>query len=111
MKLIKPLMLATALLSCQTAHAETRPVDGYDVVADVLVVRPLGFITTLAGSALFMAALPFTAIANIPKPQKAVEMAADVLVIKPASFTFARPAGEFGYSETDSDKVFSHTVE
>lgn len=111
MKLIKSFMFAAAILSCQTASAEQRPIDGYDVVADVVVVRPLSFITTLAGSAVFMAALPLTAIANIPKPNKAVELAADVLVIKPATFTFARPAGDFGHSSTDEGEVFSHTVE
>lgn len=111
MKHIKTLVLAAALTSSQAVCADQAPapIDGYDVVADVLVVRPLSFIATVAGSAVFMAALPLTAIANVPTPHKAVELAADVLVRKPASYTFERPAGDFGHAESDPE-VFSHTI-
>lgn len=98
MKKVPAALLAGSLLFAHGASAE-RAIDGFDVVADVAVVRPIGFVGTVAGSALFVGLLPFTALASIPSPHKGIELAADALVVKPAKFTFARPAGDFGWNK------------
>lgn len=61
---------------------------GLAVVADILLARPLGLVATLAGSALFLVALPFEAMSgDIGTP-------AELLMGQPARYTFTRPVGE-----------------
>ena len=74
-------------LSAPRVAAETpRP---ESVAADVLVARPLCFVATVAGAALFVVALPFAAVArNVPET-------AETLVGKPARLTFCRRLGDF----------------
>ena len=57
--------------------------------ADLLLVRPLGLVSTVAGTGIFILSLPFTLISG------SVGTAADKLVADPAVFTFDRPLGEF----------------
>jgi hypothetical protein len=59
------------------------------MVVDVLVVRPLGLVAMAAGTAVFVVALPFSALG------RNVKASAKKLVVEPAKFTFARPLGEF----------------
>ena len=59
------------------------------MAADTLAVRPLGFVSVVAGFGLFVISSPFSALGgNIDK-------AWDAMVTKPAKFTFARPLGDF----------------
>ncbi len=58
------------------------------VAADVLVVRPLCFLATIIGSAVFVVALPVAAIS------KSTGATAKALVVKPARATFTRPLGD-----------------
>lgn len=60
-----------------------------DMVVDVLVVRPLGLVTTAVGAVLTVVALPFTL------PSGSVKESAQFMVIEPAEYTFKRPLGEF----------------
>ncbi|WKJ91187.1 hypothetical protein QZJ86_03405 [Methylomonas montana] len=60
---------------------------------DIVLYRPLGLIATVAGSAIFAATSPLTAFANISPPHDAFEIAAGMLVVAPAKFTFDRPLG------------------
>ena len=53
-------------------------------VTDLLVVRPLGLLMTIGGSALFAVTLPFTVISGD------VDDAADTLVKEPAKIAFSR---------------------
>jgi len=59
-----------------------------EVIADVLLVRPGCFLATIAGSALFVVALPVAAIS------KSVHKTARILVVAPAKATFTRPVGD-----------------
>jgi hypothetical protein len=59
-----------------------------EVVADVVVVRPLCLAMTALGAAFFVVSLPVAAIA------KSVKSSAHTLVIKPAQATFTRPLGD-----------------
>ena len=58
------------------------------MVFDLIIVRPLGIVSTVAGLGLFVVSLPFTA------PQGDIGPASRRLVVDPAYFTFVRPLGE-----------------
>ncbi len=60
-----------------------------DMVVDVLVIRPLGLATTAVGTVLTVIALPFTI------PSGSVRESANMMIVKPAAYTFKRPLGEF----------------
>jgi len=92
--------LLTSLLFTPTLHAEA-PVTSdkarYDpmfVPIDILLFRPLGLATTIAGSALFVAVSPFTALSSIAPPHDAFERVGDIFVVLPATYTFMRPVGD-----------------
>lgn len=81
-------------LSCLGAQAQNhregvddRPSSGA-MVFDLIIVRPLGLVSTVAGAGLFVVSLPFTAL------QGGIGDAAQKLVGDPAHFTFVRPLGE-----------------
>jgi hypothetical protein len=61
--------------------------EDFAMAGDLLVARPLGVVWTVAGSAIFVVSLPFTALGGN------VKQAADVLVIGPAKETFVRCLG------------------
>lgn len=81
------------LLLSSGAHAqEDSTVSGdkaTDMVVDVVVMRPLGLVATVAGAALTVVALPFTL------PSGSVGASAHELIVKPAEYTFKRPLGDF----------------
>lgn len=54
---------------------------------DFLVVRPLTFVLTVGGGALWFVSLPVSALGGN------VEEAADKLVLEPGRYTFVRPLG------------------
>ena len=60
-----------------------------DMVVDVVVMRPLGLVATVLGTALTVVALPFTI------PSGSVEKSAQELIVRPAEYTFQRPLGDF----------------
>ncbi len=70
----------------------TRSVDGGEVAADVLLVRPVSFAATAVGAAIFVVALPFAAIAGD------VKGTGRALVGAPAAYTFKRKLGDFSHS-------------
>jgi hypothetical protein len=59
------------------------------MVADILVVRPLGIVASVVGTAIFIVSLPFSALGGNTK------IACQKLVEDPAKFTFKRPLGDF----------------
>jgi len=100
MKMFKLLFLVTSILLSSISLAdEPRKADGYDVLADTIIVRPMSFVGMIVGSALFAGLSPFTAIATIPAPHNAFKLLADILIIKPAKYTFNRPVGDYNYNE------------
>jgi hypothetical protein len=64
---------------------------GEAVIADALLVRPVGVVATVLGAAVLIVSLPFTI------PSGSVGTAAKALVAAPAHFTFVRPIGEFDH--------------
>jgi len=60
-----------------------------DMMFDAVVVRPVGIIATVIGSAFWLVSLPFSALGDN------VGAATEKLVKDPARYTFKRPLGEF----------------
>lgn len=80
---------AIVLLTSAIAFAESRKDE--NIMADALIVRPVGLATIVAGTAIFLVSLPFAVITND------VSTAAKQLVINPVNYTFDRPLGDFNY--------------
>lgn len=107
--LLFSLISFTPITRAQSAEA-TDP--GF-VVLDVLLYRPLGFVATLAGGAVFVGMSPLTAFATIPAPHDAFDKTFKALVLAPAAYTFIRPLGErrlLGYTQSVSHKAQPVTV-
>ena len=85
-KLLTAICAITLFTSGSSAFADDKSMN---VVFDVALVRPSCFIVTAAGSALFVAILPISAMS------KSVKKTAHTLVTQPAKATFTRPVGEF----------------
>ena len=62
---------------------------GEAMIADLLVMRPLGFVAMVTGSIFFVISYPFSATGGN------ADEASQKLVKDPADFTFKRPLGEF----------------
>ena len=65
--------------------------DGEKMVLDAVVLRPIGLVTTVAGTVIYTVSLPFSLLGgNEPA-------ARENLIKEPARYTFKRPLGEFEY--------------
>jgi len=90
----KPLVvcLITALvlvpLGAEALAAGKDPSAGA-MIADTVLARPLGLVTIIAGSAVFVVSLPFSALGGN------ASTALQKLVKDPFVFTFKRPLGDF----------------
>lgn len=70
-------------------YFEAKKPGGGDMMWDAAVVRPVGIVATVIGSAFWVISLPFTLLADD------VDSATEKLVKDPARYTFKRPLGEF----------------
>jgi hypothetical protein len=99
MKIFHSLLLvfAVGFISPAVAQPQEIKADVSDYLIDA-VLRPLGFVEMIAGTATFVVLSPLTAIASIPAPKEnAFAELADTLVVNPAKFTFVRPVGDYNY--------------
>ena len=87
------MVCAVCLTSAWMASASTVRYDPVAVAADALVARPVSFVATIIGGAVFVIALPVAATSG------SIDSTADALVKQPAWFTFRRPLGDFDYAE------------
>lgn len=71
------------------AKADKEQKDPGAMTIDALVARPVGLVATLAGAAVFVVSLPFSAVGGNS------EEAWDSLVVSPAEYTFKRKLGDF----------------
>jgi hypothetical protein len=88
------LLILSMLITAPLVYAEkmytkdvAEEVSGEDMILDLVLLRPLGFVATVLGAAAFVVSLPFT----IPLQQK--NEAAQKMVVKPGKYTFTRPLG------------------
>ncbi len=70
-------------------NSQTEPPDGLAMIADFVVVRPVGIISLVTGYTVFVLSSPFSALGGN------IVTAWDKLVVEPADFTFKRPIGCF----------------
>jgi hypothetical protein len=87
---VKHRALPALILAALSVPAVASPEDNrgeFAMAGDLLVARPIGAVATVAGTALFVLSLPFSALGGN------VKQAADVLVIGPAKETFMRCLG------------------
>jgi len=68
----------------QVASEPTAP----GMIADLVLLRPLGIVATAAGTVFFVVSLPFSELGGNSKA------AYQKLVVDPARFTFGRPLGK-----------------
>ena len=71
--------------------------DVSDVVTEIGLLRPLGFLGSIAGTAVFLGTLPLSLFASIAPPHDAIDKAANALIIGPANSTFKRPFAYYHY--------------
>jgi len=70
-------------------YFETKEPGGDAMMYDMIVMRPVGLVATVVGSAVWLISLPFSALGDN------VDTATEKLVKEPAAYTFKRPLGEF----------------
>lgn len=99
MNMLKPILITLILVTVSPGLSASSK--DADVLLDVVLLRPFGFIGMLGGSAVFIGLSPLTAFAAIPEPHDSFEKMADILIAKPARFTFQRPVGEFDFVTPD----------
>ena len=87
--MIASLLIIPAYGFAEGVEYEERDIKGGQMAVDAIIVRPLGLVATVLGSAFFIVSLPFSALGG--NTQEAYER----LIEDPAKFTFKRPLGEF----------------
>jgi len=85
----KVILFVVCLLFFNATVAFADAKDPFYMAGDVAIARPLGFVATVIGGAIFLVCLPFAV------PSHSVKNTADVLVGQPFRFTFKRPLGDF----------------
>jgi hypothetical protein len=81
------------------------------VLADLILLRPVGLAMTIGGIGLLVATSPFTGIASYAPPHDAFLRASNALVVGPAGFTFNRPLGEFTYQRSGVYPVLTKPID
>jgi hypothetical protein len=85
-KLAATLLMAVTFISFSApALAADRDTE---IIADVLLVRPVSLAATVIGTAIFIVALPFSI------PSGSVGLTAQTLIAEPFQYTFTRPLGD-----------------
>jgi len=62
---------------------------GTEITFDLMIARPLGFVSTALGTSIFVVTLPFAVATGSAKNT------AKALVAEPYNFTFVRDLGEY----------------
>ena len=92
------LVLALLASPCPLLAGDSGPVSGdkgTDMLVDAVVLRPLGIVSAVLGTAVTVVSLPFTL------PAGNAGDAADYMIIKPLEYTFNRPLGDFHHCGED----------
>jgi len=82
-------LVVFALLTGTVPAIAANDISDADVIADALLVRPVGLASIVLGSVIFVAALPFSL------PSRSVGKVGQLIVVDPCKFTFVRPMGDF----------------
>jgi len=94
--LVTLILLGALLLAGPAAAKEESDPDpefGPEAVAlDLVLVRPIYFVVTVVGTAMFAVSAPIVALGD---GKKGIKRSWEKLVLLPASWTFERPIGVF----------------
>ncbi|MCH9699061.1 MAG: hypothetical protein K0U68_13250 [Gammaproteobacteria bacterium] len=96
MKIINVIVLTLSLgfsshlLADESTHMATTS----DYVLD-LALRPLGLISTIVGSGLYVGLSPLTLVSHAFPPHESFQKLGNFMVVTPAKFTFERPVGDY----------------
>ncbi len=85
------LSLTTVAEAASDNIPTTASKDPAAMTMDLALARPGGLVATVAGAAIFVVSLPFSALGGNTGE------AFDSLVANPAAYTFQRPLGDFDY--------------
>lgn len=88
MKKIFIVLVTLLFVLTSTAAFAASDDDGIAIIADFLILRPIGIATIAGGTGMFILTLPFAAITG------SVGKTADALVVEPVNFTFVRDLGD-----------------
>ena len=91
--IIATFIVVTLISSSVPALAEEDGPGAPEMIADAIIARPVGLVSIVLGTALFIVALPFAITSG------SVEPVARTLVAAPCKFTFTRPVGDFSSLE------------
>lgn len=81
------LSVTTVKAGCDAEYFQVNDPSAAVMLVDTVVVRPLTFVASVAGAAVWIVSLPFTLLAG------SASEAGDVLVLDPFCYTFKRPLG------------------
>ncbi len=95
-KLLFWLSLSLTLANGAAAADEPTALGFHNVLLEFLL-RPMGFLSLLGGSALFVASSPFTAVASLEEPHDAWFNSFNGFVGAPIRYTFTRPIGDYTF--------------
>ena len=88
MKKFTAILLAAAIVLMSSMAFAAGSDDSADVMTDIIFLRPLGFVSKVLGTAMYLVALPTASATG------SVAHVRDTLVTKPYNYTFKRPVGE-----------------
>ena len=80
---------STAPVFAQDTGKDWNGRSGEKMAFDLVILRPVGFVGTVAGTVVFVISLPFSLLGK--NHQEAFEN----MVKEPARYTFTRPLGDF----------------
>jgi len=74
---------------------EKEPISSEAMAADLLIVRPIGIISMIAGTFLFVFSLPFSfSEKNMEGNRQEIGKTLDSLIVEPSKYTFNRRLGD-----------------
>lgn len=88
MKKIFIVLVTLLFVLTSTAAFAASDDDGIAIIADFLILRPIGIAIIVGGTGMFILTLPFSVITG------SVGKTADALVVDPVEFTFVRDLGD-----------------
>lgn len=93
-------LLMPQILWAQDGGAVDEDPNGFAMLGDLVVARPIGLVLTVGGAAVWLVSLPFTLLAGNAND------AADTLILGPGEQTFMRCLGcrQSGYTNSDIEQ-------
>lgn len=89
------ILLSLFSLSNSAYAVESETEDQYPGTLPELIMRPVGFCSSIIGLTAFVLSTPFAGLASIPEPHDAFQKTYNAFVETPFQYTFTRPWGDY----------------